>query len=128
MKKILKTGKISPSVGPYSTIVGFKDLVFISGQVAIDPNTNKVMHGTVKEQTNLIMSNIKSILQANDMDIHDILKCNIYMTEYHKYFSEMNEEYSKFFNVPPARVTIEVVSLYDGLNVEIDVIAAKGEA
>ncbi len=121
MKTVLNPGPVSTSK-TYSMIVKKGNMVFVSGQVPEDTKTGEIVHGTVAEQTTLVMDNLKSILAANDISMEDIVKCSVYVKSI-KDMPLVNEVYVKYFEVPPARVGVEVRDLYDGVLVEIDAIA-----
>ena len=119
-KEVLKTGADAAPVEPYSMAVRKENMVFISGQVAMEGD--KVVHGTAQEETELVMKSLKAILEANGMDMEDIVKCGVYFVN-EEDFAGINEVYQKYFKVPPARIATQVVRLYDDVKVEIDAIA-----
>ena len=125
MKEILNPGENSP-VGPYSPIVKAGDFLFLSGQVAENPDTGKLLGGDVGEQTYQIMSQIRNLLTANGYSMEDIVKCNIYMKD-RKDFDKMNSVYKQFFKLYPARITVYVSDLYEGCDIEIDATAYCGK-
>jgi len=113
----------APAPGPYSHAVKYGGLVFVSGQTPEDPKTGQPVRGSVGEQTELVLKNIKAILEAAGSSLEQVLKVNIYLSDISKK-PEMNEVYKKFFpNSPPARIGMGGLQLDDGLDVEIDVIA-----
>ncbi|MGM0603618.1 MAG: RidA family protein [Bacillota bacterium] len=121
-KEIIYT-KNAPEPGNYSQAVKLGDLIFVSGQTADDPETGKPVHGTVAEQTELILTNTQNILEAADSSMEKVLKVNVYISDM-KYKKEMDEVYKSFFKKnPPARIAMAVKGLDAGLDVEIDVIA-----
>jgi len=112
------------AVGPYSQAVKFRDLLFCSGQVSINPETGEIEKGTVAEQTKRILQNLAAVLAAGDSDLSLVLKTTVYLSDMAN-FAEMNEVYASYFQgTLPARLTVEVKSIYAGLAVEIDAIAA----
>ncbi|HWP80618.1 MAG TPA: Rid family detoxifying hydrolase [Candidatus Acidoferrum sp.] len=124
-KEVIHAKSIPESVGPYSQVIGYCDLLFISGQVAVDMNTGEVVRGSVAEQTAIVMDIIKNTLEEVGSCMDKIIKCTVHLSD-RKYFSEMNEVYRKYFTGDyPARLCVSGVQLYDGLDVEIDVIASK---
>ena len=125
MKNILNPGKNAP-VGPYSPIVKAGDFIFLSGQIAKDPETGNLERGDMSAQTRRVMENIKTILEINGLSMEDIVKCNIYMRD-RKDFNDMNNVYKEYFNSYPARITVYIADLYEGCNIEIDVIAYCGK-
>ena len=125
MKKIILTKEAPAPIGPYSQAVGFGDLVFCSGQVAIDPVTNNVFLGDVKLQTEMVMKNIEGVLKASGLTFHNVIKTTIYLTDM-KDFTAVNEVYGRHFpQNPPARSTVAVAGLPKGVNVEIEVLAHR---
>ncbi len=118
----------APDPGNYSQAVKYNGQIFVSGQTADDPVTHEPLHGTITEQTELILNNIKTILEAAGSGVDKIIKCNVYLTEMeHK--KEFDEAYGKFFTEHaekfPARIAMAVKGFDAGLDVEIDVIAAE---
>lgn len=119
MKEVLKTRGAAP-VAPYSTAVRKGNMIFISGQISMVDD--RVVKGPVKEQTKMALDNIKSILEINGMNMEDIVKCGVYFVRPED-FSEINQVYAAYFQVPPARIAVQVSRLYDDVSVEIDAIA-----
>ncbi len=110
-------------VGPYSTAVKVGNLLFLSGQAPLDPETGKVMHGTIQQETQLTISNIERVLKSAGVSLKDVVKATVFLRDIHD-FQAMNEVFAKYFGEsPPARSTIEVSNLYEGIKVEIEVIA-----
>ena len=123
MKKAVHTEKAPKPVGPYSQGIRAGDLLFLSGQVAIDPSTGKLSSGSAGEQTSVIMENLRAILQAEALDFPDVVKTTIFLTDMAD-FSEVNRIYGGFFNSnPPARSTLQVAALPLGARLEIEMIA-----
>ena len=123
MKKAVHTEKAPKPVGPYSQGIRAGDLLFLSGQVAIDPSTGKLSSGSAGEQTSVIMENLRAILQAEALDFSDVVKTTIFLTDMAD-FSEVNRIYGGFFNSnPPARSTLQVAALPLGARLEIEMIA-----
>ena len=122
-KEIIYTDQ-APEPGPYSQAVRFGDLIFVSGQTSEDPLTNKPIHDSVGAQTRRIMENINTILEAAGSSLEKVLRVDIYLsTMAHK--NEMNSAYLEYFpKNRPARNCVGVRDLDDGLDVEIEVIAA----
>ncbi|MCK5923687.1 MAG: RidA family protein, partial [Methylococcales bacterium] len=120
---IINTDKAPAPVGPYSQAVRVGDFLYCSGQVAIDPATNEVKKGSVAEQTELVMSNIKAVLNEAGADFSNVFKTMIFILDM-KDFATVNEIYAKYFSEePPARSCVAVAQLPKGLDVEIEVIA-----
>jgi 2-iminobutanoate/2-iminopropanoate deaminase len=112
-------------VGPYSSAIKAQGLVFISGQIPLDPNTNTLMlfDGDIKKQTELVLSNILTILKASGCTQHDVVKTTILLTDIND-FADVNAVYGDFFEGhKPARATYAVAALPKGANIEIEAIA-----
>jgi 2-iminobutanoate/2-iminopropanoate deaminase len=123
MKEALTTPDQSSPLAPYSTAIKSGDYIFLSGQVACDPVSGEVMLGNVETQTRLIMENIRTLLDAHGLRMDDIVKCNVYLTDYPRDFEGMNAAYQSYFSPPyPARFAAGVKDLYPGCCVEIDAI------
>ncbi len=124
-KEIIYTDQ-APEPGPYSQAVKYGDLIFVSGQTSEDPLTNRPIHDSVAAQTRRIMENIRTILEAAGSSLEKVLRVDIYLsTMAHK--NEMNSAYLEYFpDNRPARNCVGVRDLDDGLDVEIEVIAAAG--
>ena len=124
-KRVLKTPSAPGALGPYSVAVQAGDLVFISGQVAIDPATGDRAPDDVAKQAKQIMKNLKAILGDVGLTMNDIAKSTIFLTDMND-FPSVNEVYGSYFNrEPPARSTVEVAALPGGFLVEIEVIVAR---
>ena len=112
-------------MGPYSPAITFGDLVFVSGQGPLDPETAKICGETIEEQTELTLQNVKRILEEAGCTLNDCLKSTVHLKDIHD-FDRFNKVYQQFFEPPrPARTTVQSV-LWGGILVEIDVIAARG--
>ncbi len=110
--------------GAYSQAIKYGNLIFVAGQTSEDPVTNLSVHGTVAEQTERIIKNIQTILEAAGSGLDKVIRSDVYISSM-EVKVEMNEVYQKFFTVaPPARNCVAVSGLDDGLDVEIEVIAA----
>ena len=125
MKKIVYTNNAPDPVGPYNQAIFSNNILFISGQVAIDPINGNMKNGNIKEETVQVMNNLKAILNEVDFDFNNVIKSTIYLSNMEN-FAIVNEVYGSFFkkNYVPARVTIEVNRLPKNANVEIDMIAS----
>lgn len=124
MKEIVYTEKAPKPVGPYSQAVRAGKLLFVSGQVAIDPKEGKITGENIEVQTDQIMENIKAILQTAQYTLADIVISNVYLSSM-AFFSDFNSAYAKYFKkVFPSRVTVGIELMPDAL-VEISVIAYK---
>ena len=124
-KKIITTDKAPAAIGPYSqgTIAG--NLIFVSGQIPFDPVAGKMVEGSIKDQTEQSLKNVKAVLEAAGATLADVVKCTVFLKDMDA-FSEMNEKYAEFFKEkPPARAAVEVARLPKDVGVEIEAIALK---
>jgi 2-iminobutanoate/2-iminopropanoate deaminase len=124
-KRIVRTERApAPFQGaPYNQAVVFGDLVFVAGQVAIDPQTNQVVAGGIEAQTERVMQNISAILEEAGSSPENLLKCGIFLADFDD-FAKVNEVYARHVgSEPPARATVQVAYLPQGVLVEIDAIA-----
>ncbi|MGD2270919.1 MAG: RidA family protein [Desulfobacterales bacterium] len=114
----------APEPGPYSQAIRYGNFVFVAGQTAEDPMTNKPVHGTIAEQTRIILNNIQTILEAAGSGLDKVLRADVYISSM-QYKEEMNAVYREFFpKNMPARNCVAVAGIDDHLDVEIEVIAA----
>jgi len=121
--QMIYTDKAPKAIGPYSQAVKYESFVFISGQIAIDPETQEFIGGTVEEQTKRIMENIKAILEEAELNFNHVIKTTIYLKDMND-FQKVNEVYGSYFTEhKPARATVEVSRLPKDALVEIEVIA-----
>ena len=113
----------APPLGPYSPAVRAGDFVFLSGQLAIDPESHKIVAVSVADQTRQTITNIQALLDAADASIQDVVKCSVYLADMAD-FAEMNEVYAEFFGeAKPARSTVQAVLPLAEAKVEIDCVA-----
>ncbi len=125
MKKIIHTENAPKAVGPYSQAVEINGMLFISGQIAIDPVTKKVVDGGIIEQTEQVMKNIAAILNEAGYSFKDVVKSTC-LLENMGDFAPMNEVYAKYYpKDPPARAAYGVMKLPLGVMVGIETIAVK---
>ncbi|MEO7047885.1 MAG: RidA family protein, partial [Ferruginibacter sp.] len=123
-KQIIKTDKAPAPIGPYNQAVKTRDMLFISGQVAIDPATSEMKMATINEETNQVMKNLSVILEEAGMNFSNVVKTTIFLSDM-SLFAEVNEIYGKYFDTDfPARETVAVKGLPKNVNVEISMIAA----
>ncbi len=124
MKKIINTSNAPLPVGPYNQAILVDKTLYMSGQIAIDVKSKEMINGTIEEETEKIMYNIKAILDEVDLNFKNVIKSTIFTTDM-KSFDKINKTYGKFFNkdTAPARETVEVSALPLGARVEISVIA-----
>ena len=124
-KRVLETPNAPNALGPYSVAIQAGGVVFVSGQVGIDPSTGERAPDDVAAQTRQIMENLKAILGDSGLTMHDVAKTTIFLTDM-KDFPTVNDVYGRYFeDEPPARSTVEVAALPGGFLVEIEVIAAR---
>ena len=97
MKKVIHTDKAPKAVGPYSQAVQMGDFLFCSGQISIDPMTNEVFTGDIKKQTDMVMSNVSSVLSAAGLNFSNVVKTTIFLTDMND-FATVNEIYAKYFS------------------------------
>jgi 2-iminobutanoate/2-iminopropanoate deaminase len=126
-KQIINTPSAPAPIGPYNQAVRIGDMLFISGQICIDPATGKLNNQDIQAETHQVMHNLRAILEASDMSFHHVAKTTIFITDMNR-FSEVNEVYGKYFDANstfPARETVQVSALPKFVNVEISMIAVK---
>lgn len=126
MKKIISTPHAPAPIGPYSQAVLSGNTLYTSGQIAIDPKTGTLFEGPIKEETQLVMKNLKAVLAAADMTFEHVIKSTIFVNKMND-FAAINAVYGTYFDeaTAPARETVEVANLPKYVNVEISVIAIK---
>ena len=125
MKKIITSPNGPKPIGPYSHAVLAGNTLYTSGQVGIDPNTNELVTGDIKDETKQAMFNLKSILETAGTKMSNIVKATIFLKDMNN-FTAMNEVYGSYFDGDfPARETVSVVGLPLNVNVEISMIAVK---
>lgn len=124
MKKIINTSKAPAPVGPYNQSVLLNDLLFVSGQIAIIPETGELATENIEAETHQVMKNIGEILKEAGMTYENILKCSVFVSDMNNY-ARINAVYAKYFDekTAPARELVEVANLPKFVNVEISVIA-----
>jgi 2-iminobutanoate/2-iminopropanoate deaminase len=126
-KQIINTPSAPAPIGPYNQAILAGDMLFISGQICIEPSTGALMNQDIQQETHQVMHNLRSILTAADMSFHHVVKTTIFITDMNR-FSEINEVYGKYFDSNssfPARETVQVSALPKFVNVEISMIAVK---
>ena len=124
-KQIINTNSAPAPIGPYNQGVLANNLLFISGQICIDPSTGNLKNRDLQEETHQVMQNLKNILQEAGMNFSNVLKTTIFLTDMNR-FGEVNEIYGKYFEGDfPARETVQVSALPKFVNVEISMIAMR---
>lgn len=127
-KQIISTQHAPGAVGPYSQAVKIGDLVYTAGQIALVPQTGKLVAGGIEEQTEQVMKNLAAILEAAGASLVNVVKTTIFLTDMND-FAKVNQVYGGFFkDAPPARSTVQVSALPLGAKVEIEAIATLTQA
>ena len=124
MKEIIKTENAPAPIGPYNQAIKVKDTLYISGQIPLIPSTMELFSGTIKEETELVMESLKSILNEAGMNFENVVKTTIFIDDMDN-FHNVNEVYGKYFNneSAPARETVAVKTLPKSVRIEISMIA-----
>ena len=126
-KKIIYTEKAPKAIGPYSQAVSAGGFTFVSGQIAINPETGDLMNASIKDQAEQVLNNLIAICEEANGSLADIVKLTIYITNMND-FAVVNETMQKYFSEPyPARATVEVSALPLGVNVEMDAVLVNHE-
>jgi 2-iminobutanoate/2-iminopropanoate deaminase len=125
MREIIATEKAPKAVGPYSQAVRFANLVFVSGQIPLDPKSGEIVGGDIEVQAKQVLENLKAIVEASGMGLENVLKCTCFLKNM-EHFARFNSIYNTYFaNVLPARETVEVSRLPKDVLVEISAICGK---
>lgn len=123
MKDVIRTAEAPQAIGPYSQAIKANGMIFSSGQIALDPQTQQPVEGDILAQTERVLKNLEAILVAAGSSLQKVVKTTVYLKDMNE-FGQMNEVYGRFFkDNPPARSTVEVARLPKDRRVEIDVIA-----
>ena len=124
MKQLISTDKAPKAIGPYSQAVVYGGLAYLSGQIPIDPASNKVIEGGISAQTERVLENIKAVLEACGASLDTVVKTTVFLKDMGD-FTPMNEVYQRYFSQSlPARSTVQAAKLPRDVGVEIDAIAA----
>ena len=125
-KQTVRTTNSPQPLGAYSQAVKTGNLLFVSGQIPIDPENGELVQGTFKERARQVLNNIKNIVEAAGTDMNNVVKTTVFLTDLSN-FAEVNEVYSEFFvSDPPARAAVQVSKLPLGADIEIECIAEIG--
>jgi 2-iminobutanoate/2-iminopropanoate deaminase len=125
MKKVIRTEKAPGAVGPYSQGIESQGILFVSGQICLDPDTGKPVQGGIREQTRQVLQNIDAILSAAGYSKSDVVKCTCLLKDI-GHFQEMNAVYAEYFEKDqPARAAYQVAGIPLDVLVEIEAIAMK---
>ena len=123
MREVIATNDGPKAIGPYSQAIKANGLVFLSGQIALDPATQQLLSGDVAAQTERVLQNLAGILKAAGSSLPQVVKTTVFLKNMSD-FAAMNEVYGRYFTeAPPARSTVEVARLPKDVLVEIDVVA-----
>lgn len=122
-KRVIHTDKAPKAIGPYSQAIQAGNLLFLSGQLPLDPVTGELVKGDIRQQTQRVLENLKGILESQKLGMEDVVKVTIFLKDMGN-FSQVNEVYATYFpSSPPARSTVEVARLARDADIEIEVIA-----
>ena len=126
MKKIIFTEKAPAPIGPYNQAVLVGNMLYTSGQIAINPLTNELVLDNIETETKQVMENLKAVLEAAEMTFENVIKVSIFISDMNN-FSKINAIYGAYFNeaTAPARETVQVAGLPKNVNVEISAIAVR---
>ena len=123
-KKHVVTPNAPKPIGPYSQGVIAGGLLFLSGQIALDPQTNEMVQGGIEAQTDQVLKNLSAVLKEAKVGLENVVRTTVYLADFAD-FLKMNEVYARYFpKEPPARSTIQAAALPKNARIEIDVIAA----
>lgn len=121
----IRTDNAPKAIGPYSQAIAYKDLVFISGQIPINPANGNIEGGTIEEQSERVLKNMEAILVAAGSGLSNTVKCTVYLADMND-FASFNTVYAKKFGEkPPARSTVQVTRLPRDVKIEIEAIAFR---
>lgn len=122
-KKIINTSNAPAPIGPYSQAVASNGVLYVSGQIPLDPTTMELISSGIKDETHRVMQSLKTILEEAGISFDNVVKCSIFVADMGD-FGTINEVYGSYFgDNPPARETVEVSTLPKNVNVEISCIA-----
>jgi 2-iminobutanoate/2-iminopropanoate deaminase len=125
VKQVISTTNAPAAIGPYSQAIKVGSLLFLSGQIAIDPKTNQMSTASIEEQTQQVLQNLSAVLEADGMNLTNVVNTTVYLTDISD-FAKMNGVYATFFkDLPPARATVQVARLPRDARVETAAIAIK---
>jgi 2-iminobutanoate/2-iminopropanoate deaminase len=124
MKEVVSTARAPKAIGPYSQGIKANGLLFLSGQVALDPQTGEFVGSDVRQQTERVFENIKGVLEAAGANLNHVVKTTVFLKDMND-FAAMNEVYAGYFAAaPPARSTVQAARLPKDALIEIEVIAS----
>jgi len=124
-QRVISTPNAPAAIGPYSQAIQAGAMLFLAGQIPIDPATNQVKSGTIEEETKLVLDNLKAVVEAAGMTMANIVSTTVFMADLNE-FPRMNAVYATYFPAnPPARATVQVARLPRDVKVEIAAIAFR---
>ena len=122
-QRAVATPDAPAAIGPYSQAVVAGDLVFLSGQIPLEPKHGKLITGSIEDETRQVLTNLRNVLAAEGLDLTAVVRTTVYLTDLAD-FPRINQTYAEFFAEPfPARATVQVTALPRGARIEIDAIA-----
>jgi len=122
MKEIISTDRAPAAIGPYSQAIRYGNLLFVSGQIALSPETGELVEGDIEVQTKQVLENVQAIIKEAGMTLQDVLKCSCFLKDMDD-FVKFNAVYNSYFSESlPARETVEVVRLPKDMRVEVSAI------
>lgn len=122
-KEAVKTNRTAPPVGPYSAAIRSGDLLYVSGQIALDPTSGKLIEGDIAREAEQVFSNLRAVLDAAGKSFADAIRVGVFLVDM-KDFATVNDVYARHFREPyPARTTVAVAGLPLGAKVEIELVA-----
>jgi len=125
VREIISTKNAPKAVGPYSQAIKYGDLLFVSGQITIDPKTDEIVTGDIETQTSMALDNLKAIIEASGMGLENVLKCTCFLKDMED-FARFNSVYNSYFgDILPARECVEVSRLPKDVLVEVSAICGK---
>ena len=125
MKEVITAPNAPKAMGPYSPAVRVNGMVFVSGQIPLDPATGDLVSGSIQAQTERVLENLKAVLEGAGLTLDHVVKTSVFLKNMAD-FAQMNDIYGKYFSSnPPARTTVEVARLPRDVQVEMDVIAIE---
>lgn len=124
-KKVIRTDNAPAPIGPYNQAIQYGDMLFVSGQIAINPATGDLVQDDIQAETRMVMQNLEAVLAAAGMNFSNVIKSTIFLMDMGQ-FAQVNEVYGNYFKEnAPARETVQVAGLPKGVNVEISVVAGR---
>jgi 2-iminobutanoate/2-iminopropanoate deaminase len=124
-RSIITTPLAPAAIGPYSQAILVDNTLYCSGQIAIDPETDSMITGSIEEETERVLDNIGAVLRAASMTYENVVRCTVFLTDVNDY-AQVNEVYSRYFNeTPPARQAVQVAALPRNARVEVSCIAVR---